>query len=150
MDENGRIDELAARLAALEERLAKSDSGETQEDGMVDFPQYDVGAPPVVPIGGGPDNFAFEELQDGSFKITSGFVWIGREAKGVSGKTFDESGEYRIKIEIVDGSSVEATIEKGSGTEKPNGEISYLPLYVVSDGVVAKDLRYNFCVPVRE
>lgn len=143
------IEMLAARVAALEAKI-KDGTRDLNTTDLMSFPEVDVGTPPVVPIGGGPDNFAFEELQDGSFKITSGYVWIGREAKAVPEKTFDESGEYRVKIEIVDGSSVEATIEKGSGTEKPNGEISYLPLYVVSDGVVAKDLRYNFCVPVRE
>lgn len=69
--------------------------------------------------------------------IRTGVVMIGRQAVRVP-ETGASDGEWRIAVDL---ESKTAHLEMGSGFEAPSGAISYIPLYVISEGKITTDYR---------
>ena len=87
----------------------------------------------------------------GSFSYRNGYiqdgcVLIGRTPVRVSGMAATD-GEYRIVVDI---SSNTARLESGSGFSDPQGTISYIPVFVLSDGQITADYRGSFVVQAWE
>lgn len=145
MSEMDEIKQLEARLAALE---AKTTSGmvEMNTDNIVSFPQFDVGMPPIVPIGGGNEGiFAWDSEKK---QIKSGYVTVGRTQKYVPASS-EGLGDHEWAICVTftnDGATAEH-YQFDSGTIPSNTDtVTYLPLYKVVDGEMVEDWRGNFIV----
>lgn len=79
--------------------------------------------------------------------IHSGCVMVGRKAILVNGFAAS-NGEYRIRVTL--GSTPTAVLESGSGFAAPSGNTSYIPVFVLTDGVITADYRGSFVVPAYE
>ena len=79
-------------------------------------------------------------------RIQDGCVMIGRTPVRVSGMDATD-GEYRITVDI---GSKTATLGTGSGFSAPQGTISYIPVFVLSDGKITADYRGSFVVQAWE
>lgn len=89
---------------------------------------------PVVAASGG-DSIGGFRLEGGY--IRSGVVMIGRQAVRVP-ESGASDGEWRIAVDL---EAKTASLELGSGFEAPNGAISYIPLYIITNGVITTDYR---------
>ena len=146
---DGEIGLLKAEIANLKAMVAAA-LGNIQ-DGGLDFVMMgqDDAEMPVVPIGGGMENFKPTFDGEGKITIGEGYVCVGRKHYRIESRSGDGSGAYRLKVALtIDGAVIE--IEKGNGFDVPDGEVSYIPLYELSEKGIAKDYRGNFCVPARE
>ena len=79
--------------------------------------------------------------------IHSGCVTVGRTPILVSGMSAT-SGDYRIRVTL--GANPTAVLESGSGFAAPSGNVSYIPVYTLSNGEVTADYRGSFVVPAYE
>jgi hypothetical protein len=143
--EKNSIEAIMAQLQHLQSIVGAMYAGDSGLDfsGMMG---NDDDVMPVVPIGGGIENFDLK-LGDGTKKIGKGVVCIGRQHYLVKESGFQGDGQYRLKVDL---NSMSVTVEKGDGFAEPEDEVSYIPLYEVVDGTIAKDYRSNFCVVARE
>ena len=146
MSEENDMKMLEARLAAVEAKVG-SGQVELNTEGLISFPMFDVGMPPIVPIGGGGGMFEWDGKKR---QIKGGGVMVGRKWIEVAASSEElEDGTYRIKVTLgTEGDTAE--IEKGEGWEDPDGNESYLPLYTISEGKVTEDLRGPYVVPCWE
>lgn len=143
------IESLRAEIANLKAMIS-ANSGNIQDSG-IDFAMMgsDDAEMPNVPIGGGMENFEPTFGADGSITIGEGYVCVGRKHYKLESGSGAGSGTYRLKVTLnVGGTSIK--IEKGDGFADPEDEVSYIPLYELSNSGIVKDYRCNFCVPARE
>lgn len=141
----GEIESLRAEIASLKAMVAALGA---VEDGGFDFVMMgsDDAEQAIVPIGGGIENFDVKKVGDETV-IGEGVVCIGRKHYLVGKSGLQGNGQYRLKVDL---NSMSVTVEKGDGFAEPEDEVSYIPLYEVVDGTIAKDYRSNFCVVARE
>lgn len=145
---SGEIESLRAEVASLKAMVAGLAA---MPDSGLDFTMMgsDDAEMPNVPIGGGMENFEPTFGEDGSITIGEGYVCVGRKHYKLGSGSGAGSGTYRLKVTLnVGGTSIE--IEKGDGFAAPEDEVSYIPLYQLSNSGIVKDYRCNFCVPARE
>lgn len=142
---SGEIESLRAEVASLKAMVAGLAA---MPDSGLDFTMMgsDDAEMPVVPIGGGIENFDVKKVGDETV-IGKGVVCIGRKHYLVKESGLQGNGQYRLKVDL---NSMSVTVEKGDGFAEPEDEVSYIPLYEVVDGTIAKDYRSNFCVVARE
>ena len=148
MSDESKISMLEARLAALEGKVGAG--GGMQEiiaDGMVSFPTYDFGAPPLVPIGGENGMFKWdaEKKQIGAGGVMVGRTWVAVKASE-EGKG---DGLYSLKVTLGAPTEVEIVDNARLG-EKPEDDVSYIPIYRIADGEVTEDYRGCTTVPAYE
>ena len=144
----GEIESLRAEIASLKAMVAGLAA---MPDSGLDFIMMgsDDAEMPNVPIGGGMENFEPTFGEDGSITIGEGYVCVGRKHYKLESGSGAGSGTYRLKVTLeVGGTSIK--IEKGDGFADPEDEVSYIPLYELSDSGIVKDYRCNVCVPARE
>lgn len=145
----GEIESLRAEIASLKAMVAALGA---VEDGGFDFVMMgsDDAEQPIVPIGGGgQSNFEPKFHENGEIEIGEGYVCVGRRHYTLSAKTMQGGGEFRLKVEL-GSNGADIQIEKGDGFQMPKDNVSYIPLYTLSEKGISKDYRYNFCVPARE
>ena len=143
--EKNSIEAIMAQLQHLQSIVGAMSAGDSGLDfsGMMG---NDDDVMPVVPIGGGIENFDLK-LVDDTKKIGKGVVCIGRQHYLVAESEFQGDGQYRLKVDL---NSMSVTVEKGDGFAMPEDEVSYIPLYEVTNEMIEKDYRSNFCVVARE
>ena len=143
--EKNSIEAIMAQLQHLQSIVGAMFAGDSGLDfsGMMG---NDDDVMPVVPIGGGIENFDVKKVGDETV-IGEGVVCIGRKHYLVEESGLQGNGQYRLKVDL---NSMSVTVEKGDGFAEPEDEVSYIPLYEVVDGTITKDYRSNFCVVARE
>ena len=143
--EKNSIEAIMAQLQHLQSIVGAMFAGDSGLDfsGMMG---NDDDVMPVVPIGGGIENFDVKKV-GGETVIGEGVVCIGRKHYLVGESGLQGNGQYRLKVDL---NSMSVTVEKGDGFAEPKDEVSYIPLYEVVNGTIAKDYRSNFCVVARE
>ena len=144
----GEIESLRAEIASLKAMVAALGA---VGDGGFDFVMMgsDDAEQQIVPIGGGMENFEPTFGADGSITIGEGYVCVGRRHYKLSEKTMQGGGDFRLKVEL-GSNGADIQIEKGDGFQMPKDNVSYIPLYKLSEKGISKDYRCNFCVPARE
>lgn len=143
--EKNSIEAIMAQLQHLQSIVGAMFAGDSGLDfsGMMG---NDDDVMPVVPIGGGIENFDVKKVGDETV-IGKGVVCIGRQHYLVEESKFQGDGQYRLKVDL---NSMSVTVEKGDGFAEPKDEVSYIPLYEVTNEMIEKDYRSNFCVVARE
>ena len=146
MSEADEMKQLEARIAKLEAMNANR-TIELNTESMVSFPQFDVGMPPIVPIGGSGGMFEWDAKKR---RIGKGGVMIGRKWFAV-----EESSEglsdnsYCLEVTLGETPSV-SLVQQDIPPPDPNGDTSWIPLYRIEDGNVKDDWRGCFVVPAYE
>ena len=139
MSKESEMSQIEARLAALE---AKSANG-TQDlntDGLITSQEYDVGMPPIVPIGGSEGMFEWDGEKG---QIGPGSVIVGRTAIRVAASnTGLGDGEWAVKVTFGENGDTAEIARSGTASDT----VTYLPLYTIQDGAVVTDQRGNFYV----
>ena len=135
MSEENDMKMLEARLAAVE---AKVGSGQTEmnTEGLISFPMFDVGMPPIVPIGG--DGGGMFKWNGKKRQIGAGTVMVGRTAINLA--------DYTWAIRVTFGENGDSAEFFQYDGEQPTDTTTYLQLYTVTNGKVTTDRRGNFYV----
>lgn len=139
MSEENDMKMLEARLAAVE---AKVGSGQTEmnTEGLISFPMFDVGMPPIVPIGGGGGMFEWDADKR---QIGAGGVMVGGHWVSVAASSENlQDGSYAVKVTL--GAAADTAEIAESGTDSDT--VRYVPIYTVADGKVTGDMRWAFVV----
>lgn len=143
MDAEGEIRQLEAKVAALEAKGSGAAEEEINTDGLMQLSQFEVGVPPIVPIGGGSKPFEWDQKDK---RILGGTVLVGRQALHLDASN-GQMGDHDWAVKVTFTSSG-ATLEywQWDGHEEHSDEVTYLPLYRVRDGNVEVDWRDSFYV----
>ncbi len=141
MSEENDMKMLEARLAAVEAKMGQT---ELNTEGLISWPMFDVGMPPIVPIGGGGKGM-FEWDAD-KRQIGPGSVMVGREIIGVQGSS-EGLGDYTWKLKVtLTAQGAGVMFEQGGQNDQNTDTVTYLPLYTIEDGKMVKDMRGFFHV----
>lgn len=146
MKEASEMMGLEARIAALEAKLANS-TQEMNTEELISFPEYDIGTPPNVPIGGG-EGGMFNWDPD-TRTMGAGGCMVGRTWHGVAAAGSKGDGTYLLKITLGNQSDTVEVVEDSGNLERGEN-ISYIPIYTIADGEIDQDLRGAFVVPCWE
>ena len=142
MSEESDLKALEARLANVEAKLAGGATALNTED-LVSFPEFDVGMPPNVPVGGGNEGmFAWNAEKR---QIGAGSVLVGRTTINLAASS-EGLGDYTWAIRVTFGANGDSAEFFQYDGEQPNDTTTYLPLYTVTNGEVTTDRRGNFHV----
>lgn len=139
------LKQLEARIAALEARAGGA--VEMTTDGMVAFPQFDVGMPPIVPICGGIKLFEWDAKKK---QIRAGGVLVGRRFVQVAASAENKADKlYSLKVTLGASPSAEIVDDATLG-QGPDEDVSYIPIYRIVGGKVKEDYRGCATVPAYE
>lgn len=140
-EENDKMVQLEARIAALEAKNANG-AMEMNTDSLVSFPQFDVGMPPIVPVGGrGMFDWDAKKKQ-----IKGGFVMVGRSQIKVAASSENLADhEWAICVTFSE-NQVTAEYYQWDMHNANTDTETYLRLYKVVDGKMTEDYRGTFMV----
>ena len=142
MSEESEMKSLEARLTSIEAKLAGGTTALNTED-LISFPQFDVGMPPNVPLGGGNDGmFAWDAEKK---QIGAGAVMVGRRVISLAASS-EGLGDHTWAIRVTFGANGDSAEFFQYDGEQPTDTTTYLPLYTVTNGEMTTDRRGNFLV----
>jgi len=144
MSEENDMKMLEARLAAVEAKVGSAQT-ELNTEGMISFPMFDVGMPPIVPIGGGSGGmfeWDAEKKQIGAGGVMVGGHWVPVAASSENLR----NGDYAVKVTLGEEADTAEIAKSGMDSDT----VRYIPIYTVADGEVTDDMRWAFVVQAWE